>query len=269
MAGALAFNVLVALIPLVILGAGLTGFILSARFESPTEAVIGLVTRALPDAGVDLRGLLEALTRGVVEQRRGFTLLGAFFFVWLSTRLVGSLRTVVREVFDIGARRGIIAGKLFDIAAVLVGLVLVTLNLGATVVIMAAKDFGVMLLGLTGRTLTLTDRFVGFSVSFLSIWTLFLIAFRFLPPRRIPWRTVLVAASFAAVGHELLKLGFSWYATEVADYGTTFGNLATVAVLVFWIYYGALVFILGGEVAQVSTMRKATRAGVVSFEGGV
>lgn len=45
--------------------------------------------------------------------------------------------------------------------------------------------------------------------------------------------------------------------TEIADYGSAFGNLATVAVLFFWIYYGAVVFILGGEVARVYTMRKA------------
>ena len=54
--------------------------------------------------------------------------------------------------------------------------------------------------------------------------------------------------------------------TEIADYGSAFGNLATVAVLFFWIYYGAVVFILGGEVAQVYTMRKASRVGVMSFE---
>jgi len=37
------------------------------------------------------------------------------------------------------------------------------------------------------------------------------------------------------------------------------GNLATVAILFFWIYYEALVFILGGEVGQVYTMRKAAK----------
>ena len=79
-------------------------------------------------------------------------------------------------------------------------------------------------------------------------------------------RTAFVAATFTAISHESLKFGFSWYATELANYSSTLGNLATVAVLFFWIYYEALVFILGGEVAQVYTMRKASRVGVVSFE---
>ncbi len=48
MAGAIAFNVLVALVPLLILGIGLTGYMLSARFGDPTDAVLSLVTDNLP-----------------------------------------------------------------------------------------------------------------------------------------------------------------------------------------------------------------------------
>jgi hypothetical protein len=44
------------------------------------------------------------------------------------------------------------------------------------------------------------------------------------------------------------------------------GNRATGAVLVSWIYCQSVVFILSSEVAQVSTMRKASRVGVVMFE---
>jgi membrane protein len=51
----------------------------------------------------------------------------------------------------------------------------------------------------------------------------------------------------------MLKFGFSWYVTQVANYDSTLGNLATAALVLLWIYYGALVFILGGEVAQVYT----------------
>jgi membrane protein len=35
--------------------------------------------------------------------------------------------------------------------------------------------------------------------------------------------------------------------------------LASLAILFFWIYYGAVVFILGGEVAQVYTMNRTRR----------
>ena len=42
---------------------------------------------------------------------------------------------------------------------------------------------------------------------------------------------------------------------KLADYGSTYGNLINIALLFFWIYYGSIVFILGGEVAQVWTLK--------------
>jgi membrane protein len=270
MAGAIAFNVLIALVPLLILGIGLTGFVLSARFGDPTDAILALVADNLPQAGegVALVEAFRAPVSSLVERRTGFTVFGALFLVWVSTRLVATLRIALREIFDLGRQRGVLMGKLFDIQAVLIGVSLLTLNLGVTVAFEATIDYGIGLIGVDGSAFSIIERLLGHGLALGSIWTLFLIAYRYLPARRIPWRTAWVAATFSALVHEALKWGFSWYVTEIADYGSAFGNLATVVVLFFWIYYGSIVFILGGEVAQVYTMRKASRAGVMSFEAG-
>jgi len=270
MAGAIAFNVLIALVPLLILGIGLTGFVLSARFGDPTDVVLALVADNLPQAGegVALVEAFRAPVSSLVERRTGFTVFGALFLVWVSTRLVATLRIALREIFDLGRQRGVLMGKLFDIQVVLIGVSLLTLNLGVTVALEATMDYGIGLIGVDGSTFSIIERLLGHGLALGSIWTLFLIAYRYLPARRIPWRTAWVAATFSALVHEALKWGFSWYVTEIADYGSAFGNLATVAVLFFWIYYGSIVFILGGEVAQVYTMRKTSRAGVMSFEAG-
>ena len=269
MAGAVAFNLVLALIPMVVLGIGIVGFVL-ARYGDPTQAVLGLLTTNLPQAaGVELTALVSNLTDGLLAGRTGYTITGSVFLLWVATRLSGSLRVTLREIFDIGFKRNPVHGKLFDIAAVLIGFLLLTLNMGATVFIEAAVRYGVFLFGIDGVALSFAERLLGYSISFVSIWFLLFFLYRYVPARPISYRTALIAATFAAVAHESLKFGFSWYATEVANYGSTLGNLATVAVLFFWIYYESVVFILGGEVAQVSTMRKASRVGVVSFEDGV
>ncbi len=268
MAGAIAFNLVLALFPLLILGIGIAGFVL-ARFTDPTEAVMSLLTGNLPQgAGVELTGLMNSLTVGLLERRTGYTIAGSVFLLWVATRLSASLRVALREIFDIGAKRNPLHGKLFDITAVMLGFVLLTLNLGATVLLELAVQYGVSLFGIEGVALSFTDRVFGYTVSFVSIWTLLFFLYRYVPARPIAYRTAIVAATFSAAAHESLKFGFSWYATEVANFGSTLGNLATVAVLFFWIYYEALVFILGGEVAQVYMMRKASRVGVVTFEDG-
>lgn len=266
MAGAIAFNLVLALFPLVILGIGIAGFVLS-RFGDPTRYVVGLLTDNLPQgAGVELTGLVESLTQSLLAGRAGYTIAGSVFLLWVATRLAGSLRVGLRETFDIGAKRNPLHGKLFDIAAVVIGFVLLTLNLGVSVLITATVDYGVSIFGITGTALSLTERMVGYGISLLSIWTLLFLLYRYMPLRPVAYRTAFVAATFAAIAHESLKFGFSWYATEVADYRSTLGNLANVAVLFFWIYYESLVFILGGEVAQVANMRKASRVGVERFE---
>ncbi|HSM62014.1 MAG TPA: YihY/virulence factor BrkB family protein [Longimicrobiales bacterium] len=269
MAGAISFNLVMAALPLILLAVGLTGFVLSAQVGDPVEAIVALVVGNLPQgAGLGVADLVRRIVTGALQQRTGFTAFGALLFVWMATRLVGTIRVVLREIFDIGQERGIVGGKVFDAQVVIAGAFLLTLNLGTTLFIEAALDRGVMLLHL-GRSLAgLAQFLIGYTVPLLSIWALFLVVYRYIPRRRIPWRTALVAATFSAVFHELLKHGFSWYATELADYSTAWGNLATVGVLLFWIYYEAVVFILGGEVAQVYTMRKARSVQVSTPPGG-
>jgi membrane protein len=264
LAGGIAWGVLFALVPLLALGIGLTGFVLSARYADPTEAVVALFAGAMPATGAaaSFADILRNLVGEVMANRTGLTVVGALVFVWLATRLSGSLRSALFRVFDTGVRRGIVHGKLFDILAVVAGVLLVTLNLGVTVVFTAAMNFGVDFFGWGGEAVTLAHRLMGALIAISSIWALFLLAYRYLPARKTPWRTAVVAATFSALAHELLKLAFSTYVTELANYTSTLGNLATAAVLLLWIYYGALVFIVGGEVAHVYTMLRARRAAV-------
>ena len=266
MAGAIAFNVVLAIFPLVILGIGIVGFSL-ARFGDPTEYVLSLLTDNLPQgSGIDVNALVERFTMALLEGRASYTIAGSIFLFWVATRLSGSLRVALREIFDIGAKRNIVHGKLFDIVAVLIGFALLASNLGISVAINTTVDYSETFFGFGGPRFSYAERLLGYALSFATIWTLLLFLYRYMPARPITYRTAIVAATFTAVAHESLKTGFSWYATEVANYGSTWGNLATVAVFFFWIYYESLVFIIGGEFAQVSTMRKASRVGVVTFE---
>ncbi len=264
MAGAVAFNIILAMIPLLVLGAGLTGFVLNAQVDQAVRAIVSLIQENLPQVSSSdgLTSIVQQITVGLVSQRTDLTVIGALVFVWLATRLVGTVRMVLREIFDIARARGLIVGKLFDALVVVVGIVFLTLNLGATLTMGAAVKFGVRILGLGGPAVGLADQVLSQAVAFASIWTLFLLVYRYLPARRIPWRTSLVAATFSAVLHESIKWVTGWYFTSAADFTSTFGNLATVAVFILWIYWEATLFIVGGEVAQVYTMRHAARVQV-------
>jgi len=261
MAGAITFNLLVALVPLTLLFLGISGFILTSRFPDPASVLIPLILDNLPQTGtdVDLTSSVAGIINSLVADRRGFSLVGFLIFLWISTRLVGTLRTVLREIFDFPHGRGIVEGKVFDGVMVVVGGLLFVVNMGITVIMEGVEEYGLTLLSLDGQGTNLIRQTSAQLLAFLSIYVLFFLIYRYFPPRRIPWRTALTAATFTSVFFEMSKAVFSWYVTNVASFSSLYGGLTSAAVLFFWIYYGAIVFILGGEIAQVEAMSRTRR----------
>ena len=261
MAGAISYNLLIAVVPLVLLAVGLWGYVLSARYGEPSEAMVGFLQNYIPAMGgdIDLLAEIESGINGLVASRAGYSMVGFSLFVWLSTRLVSTLRVALREVFDIAADRGVVRGKVFDLQVVVLGGVLLLSNVVITVVLQSLGGWGTDFLGIPEGLFGSTERALATLLAFVSTWALFALVYWYVPARRISWRTAWVAATVMAVSYELMKWGFGWYVTSVADYRSAYGNLATIVVLLFWIYYVSVVFVLSGEVAQVYTMRKARK----------
>ncbi|MEX0856081.1 MAG: YhjD/YihY/BrkB family envelope integrity protein [Gemmatimonadota bacterium] len=275
MAGAITFNVLMAAVPMLLFVAGLAGFVLSSRFGWSSPELVGVILSYFPQIGgeVDLTEVVGRLMDQLIEERTGFTILGGVVLLWLSTRLVATLRFVLREVFDLERDRGVFKGKLFDLYVVLVGGILLLVNVGVTLAsrMIGARGFG---LDVASRTAEWLQSAAGQLVAFVSAWVLFYLVYRYVPARSIPFRTAAVGATFTTVVYEILKGGFTWYATSVADYSNAYGSLAVAAITFIWVYYSAVVFILGGHAARVYEERRRKRmiplhpTGGTAAEGG-
>jgi membrane protein len=252
LAGGIAFNVLLAGLPFLLLLVAIFGFVLPRVVDDPEQAAVNYVVSILPPSQ-RIVTLTRTLVQDVVAGRTQFGLLALALFIWSSTRLFGSLRVVLREIFDLPEDRGVVKGKLYDLQMVLVAGLLFMLNTGTTVVLETARAIGWEWLGLAAREeVRVLERAVGQVLAFSFIFLMFVLIYRYLPARRTPWRVAMVAATFTSVVWELLKGLFAWYVADVAvGYTRTYGALVTPVVLVFWVYYSAVVFVLGGEVAQV------------------
>ncbi|MDB4947407.1 MAG: ribonuclease [Gemmatimonadetes bacterium] len=259
LSGGIAFNIMVAAVPFLLLLVAGFGFVLSWAVPDPAHTTVDYVLRILPPSQAVV-GVTIKLVNDIVGRRTRFGILGVVLFVWTSTRLFGTLRSVLKEIFDLQEDRGIIAGKLFDMEMVVVAGSLFLANTGITLALEAIHAFGQRWFARFGwQELPVVQdawaRVLAFAFTFL----MFLLIYRFLPARRTPWRVSLVAATFTSVVWELLKGLFAWYVSHVANYANTYGALATLVILVFWIYYSAMVFILGGEVAQVWDLQRIRR----------
>ena len=253
LAGAIAFNLMVAFVPLILAILGIAGTVLRVQGIDSPALILQTIREILPALGEEraTADFVVNILQGLINQSTGLLSIGTLVLAWVATRLVGTLRTVLREIFDLQQDRGIIQGKLFDLKMVLAAGTLFTVSVGGSFALQVVARHGFQVLGLDYGFPRGTQVYAGQALAFVILWVTFLLTYRYLPARRTSWRTSLIAASFTSVCFELLKRAFSWYVANLADYTSTYGPFAIVVILILWIYYSSVVFVLGGEVAQV------------------
>jgi membrane protein len=261
MAGAIAFNVLVAIVPLAIAAVGVAGFFLQAQAgpDGAAKPVVDYLLNVLPPVSAEFQQEMSGYLNAFIEQATGLFTIGTLIFAWLATRLVGTLRTALREIFDIQQDRGIVAGKLFDMQMVFVAGTLLSLNIGITISLRLLTDASREALNFAPGQERVATNLIFTTLAFLTIWFMFVLIYRYLPARRIHWRTAIISATFTALLFELMKYGFGWYFATYPAYSSTYEGLASIAIVVIYVYYMAIAFILGGEVGQVAALQRIRR----------
>jgi membrane protein len=198
----------------------------------------------------------------VLRTRGSVTLYSAILFAWLSTRLFGSLRTALAEVFDIENERGIIQGKIFDFEITFVGTVLFVLStlVSGYLALATTRGLTVMVeLGLRKDVMSDLEYWIGRGLSLIFITLMFFALYKYLPVRKVRTRTALLAASFAGLLFEGAKQAFRVFIRSMNPSTLYTGTIAALVVVVVWVYYAALVFLIGGEVGQVYEMRRTRK----------
>ena len=269
LAGGIAFNLLLAVVPFVLLLVAGFGYILNHSSDVSVREVSAIVTRLLPPGVTAGDVPIEEFLESVVAARGSVGLYGAILFVWFSTRLFGSLRSVLAEVFDIETDRGIIGGKLFDIQVTVLSTMLLVGYTALTTYLAFATSRGTELLaelGVRRDVMGQVEYSVGRAFAFLFILLMFFALYKTLPNRRVRWQTALLASLFTSTLFEIARNLFTAY-VQSFDPGSIYtGTLTALVVIVIWVYYAAMLFVLGGEVAQGYELRRVRRQQREVFE---
>lgn len=263
LASGMTFGILVAAIPFLILLLSVAGLFLAPQFEAPQREVLNWFWELVPVESPQVRAEFESTVQDISQSAGSIGLVSGVLFVWFSTRLFGALRTVLGEVFDLGEGPGVIRGKLTDVLMVLVSTVLLCLNIALTSFLTGLGREGLLRAGLKPGTIQMA---LGLVAAFVFIYVMFLLIFKFVTLNRIPWRTAALAALVATGAFELLKAVFGWWVVNFADYSAVFFALSTLVVVVLSMYYGSLLFVLGGEIAQTAELGRTLRQQREIFE---
>jgi len=265
LAGGIAFNIILAAVPFILLlAAGLTLLLplLYVGKINSQDAVFALIDGLMPPQSQATATALHDLIFTLLKSRTSVGLYSGVGFIWFSTRLFGSLRTVLASVFDIESERGIIQGKVFDVKITVVSTLLFVASTAVSTYILLGTSRSAQeltALGMRKDVITGLEYWVGRGLAFIFLALMFFALYKFLPVRRVRTATAWVAALFTTVMFEAARAIFSYYASVFNPASLYTGTLTVLVVMIIWFYYAALIFILGGEVGQVYELRRTRK----------
>jgi membrane protein len=80
----------------------------------------------------------------------------------------------------------------------------------------------------------------------------YLVLYRVVPSQKVTFGEVWPGALVAAVLWTLLRVGYTFYITEFANFEDLFGPLAAIITLIVFIYFASVVLLIGAEVARAN-----------------
>jgi membrane protein len=253
LSAALAFYTIFSIAPVLLIAVGVASFFLAP--DTATDQIVGEMDTMIGAQGANA-------VRQVIESSRGFgkgiwaVSVGMVTLITGATAVFGELQSALNQIWDVKAKpdRGAIMSFIVDrlrsfSIAVCVGFLLL-ISLVISAVISGLQNYmnnwlpGIPWVWQTANVVS----------SFLVIAVLFAMIYKFLPDVVISWKDVWIGAAVTAglftAGKYLIGIYLGRTATTSA-----FGAAGSLVVLLFWVYYSALISFLGAEFTQVYARR--------------
>jgi membrane protein len=262
LASGVSFNLLLAAVPFVLLIVSVSILFLGSTPDSAADTALSFLDRLLPTNNWAEGDFVRETIRDVARVSSSVTLYSAIGFLWFSTRVFSSMRSVFQKTFDVPNERGILHGKLFDIACSFLAAIGIIIYGSLTAYLLAASTRGAsVLINLGVREDVMGPLEYGFGrlVAFALGVLLCFAAYRLVPNRPIPSHTAWVGSITTSILFELARIGFGYYVRASSPSSLYTGTIATLVVVTLWTYYASLIFIIGAEVAQVVELRRHPR----------
>jgi membrane protein len=241
-ASTVAFQVLYALVPLVLAGLALLGFL--GLEEAWTDSLADDVEEQLDE---ELFAVVDDTVRSILGERRSAWLtFGMAFAIWQVSSAIRATSSPLNLIYHEGEGRPMSRRLLVTLA---VGAVVTPLLVLAVLSIALGGRLGGLLdLGPFAQVAAFVARWALTAGALLVVVWLVL---RYAPSQRRPWKWNSIGA-FLVVGGWLLASGGFWlYLEFVASYESLYGGLASVVVLLTYLYLLAVVFFVGVQIDDV------------------
>lgn len=254
LAAAIAFNILLAALPFALLVIWILADLLGLPADESAAAVRAFVEGFLPNTSGDASPV-QGIVTDALRLRSKVGIAGVIGYLWFSTRLWGTLRSALAEVFDVEKERGIVAGKIFDLRVTILASLLLVAYTTLSAYLALSRSWRAAALGLRDNVMGQIEYAGGRLIAFAVVALIFFALYKFLPNRSMRWQTAMVGALTASVLFEIARNIYT-AVTQAIGPGTLYtGALYAVISVVFWAYYAAILFLIGAEVSQAHDLR--------------
>jgi membrane protein len=248
-AAALSYYTLFSLAPLLIISIAVAGFVFGheAAHNQIVMTLQGLVGRESAEA---VQAMIQSASNRP-ESGMLSSLIGGIVLLFGAGGVVGQLQTSLNAVWGVKAQsdsgvREFIRKRFISFAMVLAVGFLLLVSLTISALISGVAQF---MGGLIGEA-ALIAHVLDVLLSFGFITLLFATIYKLLPDVEIQWNDVLTGAAMTSI---LFTIGKSLIGLYLGSSAITsiYGAAGSIITVLLWVYYSALIFLLGAEFTQV------------------
>lgn len=258
LAAALSYYTVFSIAPLLVIVLSVTSFFLGAEAVQGQlyEQLGGLLGR---ETALQIQ---EFVKNAYISGQSGLaTTISVGALLFSATAVVGQLKSAINTAWNIKVdpeKNGIVAyikDRLLSLTFIL-GLGFIFLvSLGLNSIAAFFSDEIIKLFPFLDQSLTVIIPLI---VSGIITLILFMLLFKYLPDAVIKWKDVFVGALFTTVLFIVGKYLIGFYIGN-SNVTSTFGGAGALASMMLWVYYSAMILILGAEFTQVWTRRRESR----------
>ncbi len=259
MAAAIAFYAILSLLPFLLLLLSIAGFVLNNiahQYASQQELfshISSYVRAVVPFLGDDVMQRLA----GAVSNRSTYGITGLIILFITAGLVFRTLELAFARVFKTKQHRSMVVSQLL--------IVVFVLALG--LLFLAVHYFGILSSTFySARDASFSQRWDKFlsahvvlriMATVVTATTVFVILLKYFSKERVGIRYALAGGLLFSLFWMLAIKVFGYYLTHVARFSLLYGSLATMAIIVVWIFYSACILLLCAEFTKVLQFRKA------------
>src|SRR5829696_7060713 len=248
-AGNLTYKALFAIFPFFTFLLSLLGL---CNATSLVRDMLDILSGVLPRTATEfVRGQLLSITQSQAESAFTFgAIISILLALWGVSGAFRSVMEAMNVMYEVEEDRPF--WKKYGIS-IFISLAVIVLMLTAFGIVIFGSSFGGGL-----------AQAIGLGSVFQTVWSIvqwpivacivlftFAVIYYFAPAAKQRFRWISPGAVLAFVFWLVFSLAFSYYASNFGSYGATYGSLAGVILLMLYIYYSALIMLVGAEMNQV------------------